>query len=52
MRVFSSISLFVDDFVIYTGIINDFDIYALQADINNVTQWCDDWNTEYNIAKC
>uniref|UniRef100_V5IC65 Putative endonuclease/reverse transcript n=2 Tax=Ixodes ricinus TaxID=34613 RepID=V5IC65_IXORI len=51
-RVSSSISLFADDCVIYKEILNDSDIAALQTNINNVTQWCNDWLMELNISKC
>lgn len=48
----SDVHLFADDCVILREITNEYDISLLQADLNNVSEWCRLWRMELNINKC
>lgn len=50
--VTSNIHLFADDCVIFREITSPQDITTLQADLNNVCNWCNLWRMELNINKC
>lgn len=48
----SSIRLFADDCVIYRKITNPTDVACLQADLDNISTWCDRWMMKLNANKC
>lgn len=49
--VTSNIHLFADDCVIFKEITTPQDITTLQADLNNICNWCQQWRMELNISK-
>ena len=44
--------LFADDAVIYRVIKSPSDHDVLQNDLNNFKSWADNWQMDFNIAKC
>lgn len=50
-NISSTIRLFADDCVIYKQIKNPQDFLSLQADLNQLTKWCRDWQMEVNVPK-
>lgn len=50
-NITSQIRLFADDCVLYNEISCPADISVLQSDLSKLTDWCDTWQMEINIAK-
>lgn len=48
----SHIRLFADDCVLYRVISSTADSSTLQSDLNEVTNWCDNWPMRLNTNKC
>ena len=48
----SSVRLFADDCVLYRQIQNQFDLEALQQDLNTLCKWEKDWQMHFNPQKC
>lgn len=44
--------LFADDSVIFQEINNTYDTITLQADLDNIVDWCGKWLMKLNINKC
>ena len=51
-HVISSVFMFADDTNIYREIVSDQDIRILQADINTLQKWSDDWLLRFHPEKC
>lgn len=48
----SSIRLYADDCVMYSGIRTESDCLALQEDIDRISRWCEKWGMKLSIQKC
>ena len=44
--------LFADDYLLYKHIHSSSDSALLQADLNNLCTWADDWQMKFNVSKC
>ena len=51
-NISSQIRLFADDTILYKVINSDADAAMLQADIDKLEKWCDDWQMTFHPAKC
>ncbi len=48
----SQIRLFADDGIIYREINNDQDHVTLQEDLDNLNNWANKWQLDFNFSKC
>ena len=48
----STIKLFADDSILYREIQNPQDLAILQADLNTLADWADNWLMSFNVKKC
>lgn len=48
----SRIRLFADDCIVYRTIRCDSDFYALQSDLDTISEWCARWQLPLNSDKC
>ena len=51
-QVECSISMFADDTKIYTTVKDIADSQRLQADLNSLARWANDWLLRFNVKKC
>ena len=48
----STMKMFADDTKIFRKVEHTRDVQALQADLDKLSDWCQDWILEFNIEKC
>lgn len=48
----SNIRPFADDCIIYKAINDSNDVNFLQADLDNISMWCNNWKMNLNVKKC
>ena len=48
----STIRLFADDTILYHPISSETDTLQLQADLDKLFKWSDDWLMEFHTSKC
>ena len=51
-QVECNISMFADDTKIYTAVKDIADTQRLQADLNSLAKWANDWLLRFNVKKC
>ena len=51
-QVECNISMFADDTKIYTAVKGIADTQRLQADLNSLAKWANDWLLRFNVKKC
>ena len=51
-RVHSKVCLFADDCILYRQVKDQTDTSALQRDLQNLQEWCNEWLMDFHPEKC